>query len=109
MVEKSIGKRIQEFRKRKGLTQDDLAEMIDISPNYLSALERGVYNISIDLLIKIMNCLDCTANDLFCDVMHSGYEIKASRLSDMIENLPPKEQSRIFSVVEAMVKTYLKQ
>lgn len=104
-VEKSIGKRVQEYRKIRGLTQTQLADMINISPNYLSALERGVYSINIELLIKIMNCLDCTANDLFCDVMQTGYKIKASRLSDMIEKLPTKEQERIFSIVETMIKT----
>ena len=72
-------------------------------------MERGKYNISLELLIKIMNCLDCTANDLFCDVMKSGYKVRASRLSDMIEKLPPEEQARIFSVIETMVKTSLKQ
>lgn len=50
MIEKSVGKRIQEHRKAKDLTQDKLAEMIDVSPNYLSALERGMYNISLELL-----------------------------------------------------------
>ena len=108
MVEKYVGKRIQQYRKMKGLTQEKLAEMIEISPNYLSALERGIYNINLELLTNIMNCLECTANDLFCDVMQSGYKVRASRLSDMIEQLPLKEQNRIFSVVETMVKTSLK-
>lgn len=109
MVEKSVGKRIQEYRKLKGLTQDKLAEIIEISPNYLSALERGIYNINLDLLTKIINCLECTPNDLFCDVIKTGYMVRASRLSDMIENLPAEEQNRIFTVVETMVKTYEKK
>ena len=103
MVEKCVGKRIQEYRKLKGLTQDKLAEIINVSPNYLSALERGVYNISLDLLIKIVDCLECTPNDLFCDVMKTGYKFRASRLSDMIEDLPQEEQNRIFSVVETII------
>lgn len=96
MVKKCVGKRIQEYRKLKGLTQDKFAELIEVSPNYLSALERGMYNINLDLLTKIVNCLECTPNDLFCDVMKTGYQVRASRLSDMIENLPQKEQNRIF-------------
>ena len=49
-MEKIIGKRIQEFRKKKGMTQDELSEIIDISPHYLSALERGIYNIKLETL-----------------------------------------------------------
>lgn len=104
MVEKSIGKRIQEYRKLKGLTQEKLAELINVSPNYLSALERGLYNINLELLVKIMNCLDCTADELFCDVIKYGYKIRASQLSDKIENLSPEDQKLIFNVIDTMLK-----
>ena len=105
MVKKSVGERIRYYRKRKGLTQEKLSELLDISPNYLSSLERGRFNINLNLLVNIMNCLDCTADDLFCDVMTFGYRNRASRLSDMIETLPLQEQNRIFSVVETMIQT----
>ena len=104
MVEKDIGKRIQRFRKKKGLTQEQLAEMINMSPNHLSAIERGVYGVKLDTLVQIINCIDCTADDLFADVIKCGYKVKASRLSDEIENLPADEQSKIFDVVETMIK-----
>lgn len=54
MVEKNLGKRIQEDRKARGLTQEKLAEMIDVSTNCLSALERGLYNISLEFTKTIM-------------------------------------------------------
>lgn len=104
MVEKDVGKRIQRFRKKKGLTQEQLAEMIGMSPNHLSAIERGVYGVKLDTLVQIINCIDCTADDLFADVINCGYKAKASRLSDEIENLPSEEQSKIFNVVETMIK-----
>lgn len=105
MVEKSIGKRIQFFRKKKKLTQQQLAEMIDMSPNHLSAIERGTYGVKLDTLIKIINCLDCRADDIFADAITSGYKIKSSRLSDELEQLSAEEQSRIFDVVETMIET----
>ncbi len=104
MIEKAIGKRVQEFRKKKNLTQQAFAEMLGISTNYLSALERGIYNIKNEMLVQIINLLDCTADDLFCDVIDSGYRVRASRLSEQIEKLSPEEQAKIFAVVEAMLK-----
>lgn len=74
MVEKDVGKRIQRFRKKKGLTQEQLAEMINMSPNHLSAIERGVYGVKLDTLVQIINCIDCTADDLFADVINCGYK-----------------------------------
>ncbi|MBQ8689633.1 MAG: helix-turn-helix transcriptional regulator [Clostridia bacterium] len=104
MIEKEIGKRVQEYRKKKKLTQEELAEILEISTNHLSALERGMYNIKLDLLVQIINALDCSADDIFCDVINNGYKARASRLSDKIEALSPEEQAKIFDVVETMVK-----
>ena len=36
-----IGSRIKELRKKKGLSQEELSEKADITPNYLSRIERG--------------------------------------------------------------------
>ncbi len=104
MADKQIGKRIQSFRVRKGLTQAQLAALVGISTNHLSALERGVYSVKLELLIRIVNCIDCTADDILADNLNNGYQIKASRLSDAIEELQPEEQSRILQVIDAMVK-----
>lgn len=104
MVGKSIGKRIGELRKKKNMTQEELSEIIGVSPHYLSALERGIYNIKLEKLVMIINALDCTADDLFCDVINNGYMRRANRLSDKIDGLPQAEKTKIFDVVEAMIK-----
>lgn len=41
---KLFGVRIKSLRERKGWTQENLAEKMDISPNYLSSIERGKEN-----------------------------------------------------------------
>ena len=103
MVEKMIGKRIQERRKSRGITQESLAEMIGVSTNHMSALERGNYKIQIDTLVKIMNILECSADEIFCDVIKNGCQVRASKLSDMLDDIPVDEQRKIFEVVELMV------
>ena len=105
MIEKFIGKKIQFYRKKAGLTQDQLAEQIDISKNHLSSIERGIYSVQIDTLVCIMNCLNCSADEIFCDVIDKGTSFKSSLLYDKIQALPTEEQIRILEVVETMVKT----
>jgi len=105
MIEQGIGRRVKEIRKQKKIPQEKLAEMIGISPNYLSALERGAYNIKLELLVQIIDCLDITADDLFRDVIKNGYMNHTSRLSDEIATLPYEEQKRIFEVLEALLRT----
>ncbi len=103
MVQKIIGKKLQELRKQKGFTQERLAERVNISPHYLSALERGVYNIKLDLLVDILNTLNCSADDVFQDVVNSSSKVKASQLSEKLKSLPAKDQRIILEVVDTMI------
>ena len=105
MIEQEIGRRIKELRKQKRIPQEKLAEMIGITPNYLSALERGAYNIKLDTLVQIIYCRDITADDLFRDVIKNGYQNRASRLTDEVASLPEEEQQRIFEVLDALLRT----
>jgi transcriptional regulator with XRE-family HTH domain len=63
----SLAKRIQDERKRAGLTLDQLAENADISKTYLWELEQdetGQKKPSADVLLKIANALSVTISDL---------------------------------------------
>ena len=105
MLKKCVGKRIKEYRSAKQLTQEELAESINITPHYLSAIERGVNQVRLEKLVEIINELGCTADDLLVDVIHNGYEKKKTILSEMIAELPQSEQQRIIEVVETLVLT----
>jgi transcriptional regulator with XRE-family HTH domain len=100
---KTIGARIQEIRKKMGLTQEQLSEQVNISPHYLSALERGVYNIKLTLLVDILNVLNCSADEIFQDVVDRSSEVKTNRLSKELESLPLEEQRKILAVVDTMI------
>lgn len=58
-------KRIEELRKRKGLSQKKLAEMANISAPYLSALEKGKKkNPTLQVLQNIAKALEVEIKDL---------------------------------------------
>lgn len=102
-IEKLIGKRIQKLRKSKGYTQQQFSEMVGISTNYLSDVERGKSFPRPDNLVTIINALECSADDLFADVINCGYKVKSSRLSECIEKLPHEEQEKAFAILEAFI------
>ncbi len=106
MIEKSIGKRIQENRKKKGITQESLAEMVGLTTNHLSAIERGASGIRLEMLVHIINILECTADDIFCDVVDSAYINRASRISDSVSSLTPENRDKVFEVLETLIKTF---
>lgn len=101
---RKIGQRIKLNREKKGFTQEQFAEMLNISTNYLSAIERGVKFPRFDNLIAIMNKLNVTADEIFMDVLNSGYKIKASDLEEKLEELSEEDRSRILSVLEVLIK-----
>ena len=102
-MEKIIGKRIQEFRKKRNLTQEELSEILDITPHYLSSLERGIYNIKLETLVKILNTLEVSADEIFCDVVEKSSLVTTTRLSERLEKLPLDEQKKILAVVDTMI------
>lgn len=105
MIQKLIGKRIKMYRMAKGLTQEKLAEKIGLSRNYYSSAERGIYSLNIDKLVEIINILDCSADEIFADVIDKSYQVKSSLLSDKISALPKEEQERILAIVDTLVET----
>lgn len=52
-----MGLRIKEKRKSLKLTQEEIAEMLDISVKHFSEVERGLTGLSIENLIKLSNIL----------------------------------------------------
>lgn len=54
----SVGVAIREFRQQAGLSQDDLADRMDLSTSYISMLESGKRYPSIEMLIRIAIALE---------------------------------------------------
>lgn len=104
MFKKQIGQKIKEFRKKKTLTQEDLAERINITPHHLSAIERGKYYPSLETTILIMNELDCTADDILSCVLKSEYKVTASFLSKKLEEVPSDEKINILNVLDLLIR-----
>ena len=60
-----FGLNVVYYRKRKRLTQLQLAECLDISRTHISAIELGNVGVSFDVIFKICEVLDITPKELF--------------------------------------------
>ena len=56
---------LSEFRKRAGLTQEDLSVKAEVSRKSIKAIENGIYVPSTVLALKISKTLNCTVEELF--------------------------------------------
>jgi XRE family transcriptional regulator, regulator of sulfur utilization len=59
-----LGENIRTARRQAGLSQEKLAEKADLNSAYLSDVERGEENVSVDTLIRIAKALGTTAHEL---------------------------------------------
>lgn len=92
---KLLGKRIKELRKKQGLTQEVLAELINIETTSLSGIESGRHFPSLPTLEKIAKSLNVELRSLF-DFNHliSIEEMKAN----IIKNLDNLDNEKIIFI-----------
>lgn len=56
---------LQQIRKARGLTQQQLSESADVSRKSINAVENGIYIPSTVLALKIAKTLECSVEELF--------------------------------------------
>jgi transcriptional regulator with XRE-family HTH domain len=63
-INKAVGQAIKEARKSKNIAQEKMALLSNIDRTYASALERGLKNPSLEVILKISEGLDYPANKI---------------------------------------------
>lgn len=59
---KAIGSRIKAERKRLGITQERLSEMINVTPHYIYEIERGMKAMSMETLINLSETMELSTD-----------------------------------------------
>ena len=65
MNEKQLGKNIRAVRKRRGLTQESLAELSGFSLQHVGDIEHGTVNPTLSCLLKLADVMSVTVSDFF--------------------------------------------
>ena len=60
-----FGKRVRRLRQARGISQEELAFSSNLHRTYISDIERGTRNVSLDNIYKIAVALDVPPKDLF--------------------------------------------
>ncbi len=97
-----IGNNLLKYRKSKGLTQAEVAEMADISDRTYANIERGEGNMRMDTMLNICKVLKITPNDIFIDEKYSAAIVQEEFINNL-QNLSFHEKQ----TVTKLVKTYL--
>ncbi len=102
-VTNEIGKNIQYYREMKGFTQEQLAECINRSTAFISSLECGYRNPSIETLICLADSLNVSTDALINKNLFDYSDSRMTLLIEKIKELPEKSQIRILNILEYMI------
>lgn len=99
----TMGDRIKETRKMRGLTQEQLAEKVDITLEYISQIERGLKVPSMQVFVGLVDALDVSADYLLRDYVSTRNLYGDKQIGSKLERLTPKQRVAL----EALIDTYI--
>lgn len=105
MNKEQIGLRIKLERTKQNLTQEQLAEMDDISSSYLSAIERGKQSISLDYTNRIAEALKIPVIDFLTHEPESRYGMEEKPAGTGKMAVSNVERKRKMAELEEMISS----
>ena len=96
-----IGQQIRKIRKAHGLSQEELAERVDISTTHMSHIETGTTKLSLPVLVAIADALAVRVDALLYDAPRGGVSIAMDEITAVLEGCDATQASIIADVVRA--------
>ena len=109
-LKRQVGSRLRDHRHARDLTQDDVAEALEIATESYGRLERGISFPSIPTLIKVLNLFEVSADDILGLARTNPPEpasgevaMDVRRLLNLVRNEDAVTLKRITEAVKLMV------
>jgi len=101
---KIIGSRIQKTRLETKLTQEQLAEKLRISTNYLSKIETGREKPNLEMIDKICDRLSISLSFLLTGVVEESNTYMQSDISNLLQQCSPAKIKLIYDIISRVVE-----
>ena len=103
-LKQMIGARIKEIRTKRGITQDQLSERMEINPKYLSSIERGKENPTLNTLINLSQSLDVNMDDLFSFVEIEDPDKRKSLIISLLDEANDEQLKLAFKILSVIIR-----
>ncbi len=97
-----IGQRLKKARLNKKLTQEQLAEQIDVSIAFLSRIERGSSHVNLKRLTQICDILGVTEGFILNGTSSNSVNYLTSEFNDILNNVSPEKQKLIYKIAKVI-------
>jgi transcriptional regulator with XRE-family HTH domain len=102
-IKQMIGARIKEIRTKRGITQERLSERMEINPKYLSGIERGKENPTLNTLIKLSESLEVHIGEIFSFVEAEDPHRSKSQILSLLDEADSEQLKLIFKVLSVVI------
>ena len=99
-----IGQRLKKARLDKKLTQEDLAEQLDVSVAFLSRIERGLSHINLKRLSQICNILGVTEGYILNGTSSTSNQYLVSEFNEIFSNCSANKQKLIYKIAKTIIE-----
>lgn len=99
-----IGSIIRGARLNQGLTQEELAELVDVTPAYIGHIERNQRSFSLQTLVRLVTELDIDMNYLFSEDVPTDDDKVIVDFKQLISGKPLPTQEAVLDIVRTALK-----
>ena len=99
---KDVGARIREARRKRKLSQAELAEGLNISPSHMSDIETGKSNFGVDILMRITEILQISADELLRTNIPAVTAVYSSEFLEILDGCTSAEKEAMLSTIKNM-------
>ena len=102
-VKRRVGARIKALRMKKGLTQEQLSELVQINSKYLSGIERGRENPTFNTLISLAKSLQVDLGEIFVMLEAEDHEQNKEYAHELLDNATGEQSKVVYKVLRAVL------
>lgn len=97
-----IGERLKKARTDKKITQEKLAEQLDVSIAFLSRIERGSSHINLKRLTQICDILGVSEGFILNGVSSTSTNYLSSEFNEILNSVSPEKQKLIYKIAKVI-------
>lgn len=103
-MKEMLGKRIREERLKLNLTQEQLAEDVDLTTAYIGQVERGERSLTLENIVRVANRLGVTIDYLLSDSLSASNDSSLIQISQLLNGRTLTEKAMAVDVIKTLFR-----
>lgn len=103
-IDFSFGTSLRNAREKRNYKREQIAERAEISPRFLAAIESGRRKPSLDVLIRLVNAIGASFDEILAPQTNTDSEI-VDRIRRLVPQCSQRDQELLLALIDKMLDT----